>query len=223
MSLDDIVKAGKEDFEVINLLQQFEKKPTMNLAAALKELGDDGKRAVETYGEENFLSSTPAQLMEYLGRVSSKRQDRLVSRVTENMGEVVFALDDYTGMLLSVKPVEGVDENIKKKHKRAQKYATNPQEAYKNFVSETEESDNDFLSAGLILLEMRPELAEAVAKREVHNAVEDFRASLGEKENAMNYIMSIYEKSDDKRKKQLVYALGAGFYQEQLKKDKKKE
>ncbi|MDP1695518.1 MAG: hypothetical protein Q8L29_01240 [archaeon] len=220
MSLDDILKAGKKDFEVKTLLQKFRENPTINLASALNELGDEGKEAVREYGEENFISSTPAQLNIYLDGVSSMRQERLVKKVQENPDEAISAFDNHVEILLGIKPVsyEGINENIEKKHKKAHKIAQNPEGAYDDFIKEAEASKNDFLAGGLILLQLRPELNEIIMKRRINNIREALRESLKEKETAVNYVRGLYEKSDVEGKKQLAYVLGAGFYHEQMKK-----
>lgn len=218
MSLDDILKAGKGDFEVRNLLQKFRENPTINLASALNEFGDEGKEAVRAYGEESFISSTPAQLDIYLSEIGSKRQERLVKKVQENTNEVISAFDNHADILLGIKPVsyEGINEDIEKKHKKAHKIAKNPEGVYEELIKEAKESKNDFLAGGLVLLELRPELKEVIAKRRINRVIGEFKNALSNKETAVEYVKKLYENSDDKGQKNLAYALGAGFYQESL-------
>ncbi len=222
MNLEEIVKAGKKDAQARALLNDFDNKDYINVFPAIAEI-DGGKDVLGDVTPEKFAMLNRTEAYPFVEGLANKKKAELVMKVHEDYAGVIDALKSFEGLLLTVKPVEGINEDVEKKHKkayRANEALKDPQRGVNSLLEDYSQSENIIAHAAIILIQNRNGVGEAVLSNRAGRAVSELRDALKDEKVAKDYVLRLYEKSDDKGKVDLAYSLGQSITAQELSKKK---
>ncbi len=235
MSLENIIKAGKEDKKIKSVVKTFEENPYLNLYDILKNSGEDVKWIEEAgldVSRDFLMKQSPAQTSELLKNLNGMAQSRVAKNVIDNYQEAIGALSGEEGRgyithaLGGIKPEKfsGANDLVYKAHTdfyKAIEDRKDPDKKFKELIKGKEET-----LAGQVLIylsNVTPNFTEAVMHNRVNRAAGKLQNSMGVDGEAQRYITGLYESADDNGKMDIAYHIGLGVTGLEAEKKKKEK
>ncbi len=228
MSLETIVKAGKTEKIVQKELDSFKHDPSGNLAANLAKFeGTEDYFRQLNINPDQFASLHQNEQRALGEEAHHAIRNTLIGHVQNDYSGAInyFTGDEgrlgIVGVLSALKPIKysGVRKDVYKAHKKLHEAVmalANPSKGFSELIQEinkksklTEDGTFSVFGKALQMLASRnDEIAKQVLAGRIGYTQSNLYETLGGIEYARAYLKGLYEKSKNKGKDQIAYALG---------------